>query len=115
MININRWKLVVGSIVVLSLLVACVSERERRVQTLRFDSNWPNIRAAAQNEVARRERDTQWSATAYFNAHEHTNGVWYVVAAGAYPLNTWGDNIDILVKDSGEIAGYAPRWSKHPR
>jgi len=102
---------------ILSLfVVGCAGSRElQRVDALRRDPSWPLIRAAAETEIARRERNTEWSHSAYYSPQQHTNGVWAVVASGAYPLNRLGDSIDMLIRDSGEVVSYSPRMSSHPR
>jgi hypothetical protein len=101
---------------ILSFAAGCAgSRRLQHVESLRQESNWPNIRAAAEIEVARRDGNTQWSHSAYYSPREHTNGVWYVVASGAYPLNRLGDSIDLLIKDRGEIVSYTPRMQSHPK
>ncbi|PWU18395.1 MAG: hypothetical protein C5B50_09410 [Verrucomicrobia bacterium] len=89
------------------LLAGCAGRKQfHHQESLRRDANWPKIRAAAELEVARREGNTRWSHAAYFAPHEHTNEVWYVVASAAYP--TYGDRIDILAGDTGEILSYSP-------
>ena|ERR1043165_7173058 len=94
----------------------CAGSRQlQHTEALRQDRDWPKIRAATEIEVARREGNTQWSHSAYYAPQEHTNGVWYVVASGAYSHNRMGDSIDILIKDGGEVISYSPRMSKHPR
>jgi len=103
------------ALTVLALGTGCASNQEfERVDALRRDPAWPIIRAAAEMEIARRESNTQWSHSAYYTPSQHTNGVWVVVASGAYPANTLGDSIDLLIRDSGEILSYAPRPG-HPK
>src|SRR5436190_20506164 len=90
----------------------CASHRAgQRIDALRREPGWPAIHATAEMEVARREGNTQWSHSAYYSPQQHTNGVWVVVASGAYPLNTLGDSIDILIRDGGEVISYSPRMS----
>jgi len=103
--------------ILLQLLVTgCASNREfERVDALRRDPAWPAIRATAEKEVARRKGNTQWSHSAYYAPQQHTNGVWFVVASGTYPLNRLGDSIDMVISDSGEVVSYAPRNPSHPR
>ena len=97
-------------------VAGCAGNRElQRVDTLRRDPTWPAIRAAAETEVARREGNTQWSHSAYYNPQQHTNGVWVVVASGAYPLNRLGDSIDMTIRDDGEVISYSPRQPSHPK
>ena len=102
---------------ILSLFViGCAGSRAlQHADALRRDPVWPVIRMSAETEIARRERNTDWSHSAYYAPQEHTNGVWSVVASGAYPLNRLGDSIDILIRDSGEVISYSPRISSHPR
>jgi hypothetical protein len=109
--NVSRF----GALV--SLLVAgCAGNREfKRIEALRGDPAWPMIRAAAEVEVAHRDGNAHWSHSAYYAPEQHTNGVWVVVASGAYPLNRFGDSIDMLVRDSGEVFSYSPRMEKHPK
>ncbi len=102
------------AVLVLVLATGCASNREfKRVEALRRDLMWPDIRAAAEKEIARREGNTQWSSSANYAPDQHTNGVWAVVACGAYPLNTLGDCIDLSIRDSGEVISYSPRMSGH--
>lgn len=109
-------KFVSLSILVFLLGTGCASNREfERVEALRSDPAWPAIRAAAEMEIARREGSTQWSSSANFAPKQHTNGIWVVVSSGAYPNNTLGDSIDLLIRDSGEVISYSPRMSRHPR
>ena len=97
-------------------VAGCAGNRElKRIDALRSDPAWPAIRAAAEAEVAHRDGNTQWSHSAYYAPQQHTNGVWVVVASGAYPLNKLGDSIDMLVRDSGNVFSYAPRFSSHPK
>jgi hypothetical protein len=104
------------AVVAVMLLAGCAGSKQLQHQeSLRRDRDWPKIRAAAELEVARHEGNTLWSHDAYFTPQEHTNGVWYVVAAGAYPLNGYGDSIDILLRDGGEILSYLPRRDFHPK
>lgn len=104
------------SSLVLVLATGCASNREfERVEALRRDPAWPTIRAAAEMEIARREGSAQWSSSAYYAPNQHTNGVWMVIASGAYPNNRLGDSIDLLIRDSGEVISYSPRMSWHPR
>ena len=102
---------------VLSLfIVGCAGSRElQRIDVLRQDSAWPDIRAAAEKEIARREGNTRWSSSAYYAPAQHTNGVWVVVASGAYPNNRLGDSIDLLIRDTGEVISYVPRDPWHPK
>ena len=101
----------------LSLLaVGCAANRElARADELRRDSSWPMIRAAAEVEVARREGSTEWSHSAYYAPRENTNGVWIVIASGAYPLNRMGDSIELLIRNGGEVVSYSPRLASHPK
>jgi hypothetical protein len=104
------------AVLILVLATGCASNRKLdRVETLRRDPTWPDIRAAAEKEIARREGSTQWSSSAYYAPQQHTNGMWAVVASGAYPNNRLGDSIDLLIRDSGEVISYAPRMSWHPK
>jgi hypothetical protein len=97
-------------------IVGCAGSRElQHVDALRRDPSWPVIRAKAEVEIAHREGNTEWSHSAYYAPHEHTNGVWVVVASGAYPLNRLGDSLDMRIRDSGEVVSYAPRMSDHPK
>src|ERR1043166_4650713 len=90
----------------------CASHRAaQRIDTLQREPGWPAIRAAAEMEVARKEGNTQWSHSAYYSPQQHTNDVWAVVASGAYPLNTLGDSIHMLIRDGGEVISYSPRMS----
>jgi hypothetical protein len=97
-----------------SLFIGCANTHElQRLDALRRESAWPQIRADVEMEVARRKGNTDWSHTAYYSPRQHTNGVWVVMASGPYPENTWplnwsGDNIDVLIRDSGEVISYAP-------
>ncbi|MEW6303460.1 MAG: hypothetical protein AB1705_08325 [Verrucomicrobiota bacterium] len=101
---------------VVLLLTGCASNRElQRVDALRRDPAWPVIRAAAEMGVARHEGDTRWSSSAYYTATAHTNGVWVIVASGAYPFNRLGDHIDILIRDGGEVVSYSPSLAHQPR
>lgn len=94
----------------------CAGRREsQRIDALRRDPSWPAIQAAAETEIARREKNTRWSHSAYYTPLQHTNGVWAVVASGAYPLNRLGDHIDMLIRDGGEVFSYSPRMSSHPK
>ena len=103
-------------ILVLVLVTSCASNKEfERVDALRRDPAWPAIRAAAEMEIARRESSTQWSHSAYYAPKQHTNSVWVVVASGAYPNNTLGDSIDLIIRDGGEVISYAPRMSWHSK
>ena len=54
-------------------------------------------------------------AVRYYAPEQHTNGVWVVVASGAYPHNRLGDSIDMVIRDDGEVISYAPRMSSHPK
>jgi hypothetical protein len=112
----NIYRFYSAGILVL-LLAGCASNKEfERADALRREPEWPAIRAAAEMEVARREGNTEWSHSAYYAPEQHTNGVWVVIASGAYPLNKLGDSIDMLVRDSGEVFSYAPRSStSHPK
>jgi hypothetical protein len=104
------------AVLVLALITGCASHREfERVEALRRDAVWPDIRAAAEKEIARREGSTQWSSSAYYAPQQHTNGVWAVVISGAYPNNRLGDSIDLLIRDTGEVISYSPRISWHPK
>jgi len=101
---------------ILSLATGCAGNRRlQHIEVLRQDPDWPKIRAAAEMEVARKEGNTRWSHSAYYAPEEHTNGVWYVVASGAYPLNRMGDSIDIFIKDGGKVISYSPRMRDHPK
>src|ERR1051325_9512034 len=89
---------------VLLLAAGCATPRwVQHIEALRQEPDWPKIRAAAEIEVAHKEGNTRWSHSAYYSPEEHTNGVWYVVASGSYPLNRLGDSIDLLIKDGGEV------------
>lgn len=102
--------------VFLSVIVGCAGNgRLRHVDSLRQNSNWPTIRAAAELEVARKQGNARWSHSAYYAPEEHTNGIWHVVASGPYPLNRLGDSIDLLIKDGGEVVGYSPRMRDYKR
>lgn len=93
-----------------ALATGCATNKElARIESLRRDPTWPDIRAAAEKAVARHKGDTRWSSSAYYQPEQHTNGVWAVVASGAYPLNTLGDNIDLCIRDNGEVISYSPR------
>ena len=99
-----------------ALLIGCAGSKEmQHAEGLRRHPDWPRIRAAAELEVAHHEGNTLWSHDAYYWPHEHTNGVWYVVASGAYPLNAYGDSIDMLIRDGGEVVSYSPRRDYHPK
>jgi len=98
------------------IAAGCAGNREfERIDALRRDPAWPKIRAAAEMEVARKEGNTNWSYRAYYLPEQHTNGVWVVVASGAYPLDRLGDSIDIIIRDDGQIVSYSPRQSSHPK
>ena len=100
----------------LLFVVGCAGNRHlQHIDALRRDPSWPTIRAAAETEVARREENTRWSQSAYYAPEQHTNGVWVVVASGAYPHNRLGDRIDMVIRDDGEVISYAPRTSSHPK
>src|SRR6266404_4251058 len=100
----------------LVLFGGCASNKElQRVDALRRHPYWPRVRAAAELEIARREGNTLWSHDAYYAPKQHTNGVWFVVASGAYPLNRYGDSIDMLIRDGGKVFSYSPRMPSHPR
>ena len=104
------------SVLMFVLSAGCATNREfERAEALRRVPAWPAIRAAAEMEIARREGSAQWSSAAYYAPKHHTNGVWVVVASGAYPNNTLGDSIDLLIRDSGEVISYSPRMSWHSR
>jgi len=106
--------IVSGLLVILS--AGCANNRELlRLDALKRDADWPKIRAAAEIEIARKEGNTDWSHSAYYAPTQHTNGVWAVVASGAYPFNQMGDSIDMAIRDNGEVISYSPRFSKHPR
>jgi hypothetical protein len=97
------------------LVVGCAGNKEfRGVDALRRHPDWPRIRATAELEVAQREGNTLWSYDAYYAPKQHTNGVWCVVASGAYPANRYGDSMDMLIRDGGEVFSYSPRMSSHP-
>jgi hypothetical protein len=101
---------------ILSFAAGCASNGDfQRVDALRHDPDWPAIRAAAEMEVARKEGNTDWSHSAYFSPQQHTNGVWRVLASGAYPLNKLGDHIEMLIRDNGQVVSYIPLDSFHPR
>jgi hypothetical protein len=103
-------------ILVIGFATSCAGNRRwQHIDTLRQDPNWPTIHAAAEKEVARREGNTKWSYSAYYSPEQHTNGIWVVVAAGAYPLNRYGDRINITIRDNGEVISYSPRLSSHPK
>jgi hypothetical protein len=92
-----------------SLFVGCAGNRElQRQDALKREPAWPQIRADVEMEVARRNGNTEWSHRAFYNPLQHTNGVWLVMASGSYPNNWYGDNFDILIRDSGEVVSYAP-------
>lgn len=101
----------------MALAVAgCAGNHEfQRIDALRREPAWPKIRATAEIEVARKERNTDWSHSAYYTPEQHTNDVWVVIASGAYPLNAMGDSINIVIRDDGEVVSYAPRMSFHPK
>jgi hypothetical protein len=112
--NIHR----LSSCAILMLLIAigCANDEAfERVDALRCDPAWPVIRATAETEIARRKGNTQWSSAAHYTPKQRTNGVWVVVASGAYPDNTLGDHVDLLIRDDGEIVSYAPRRSRPPK
>ena len=110
-IRLSNW-----AILAVAVVIGCATNGGfDRIEALRRDPTWPDIRASAEKEIARREGNTQWSSAAYYAPVQHTNGVWAVVASGAYPQNTLGDHIDLLIRDSGEVISYAPRMSRHPR
>jgi hypothetical protein len=104
-------------LIVTMLLLAggCASRRFQHIEVLRQDPTWPTILSAAELEASRREGNTQWSHSAYYTPEEHTNGVWYVIASGSYPLNRLGDSIDILIQDDSKVLSYSPRRSSHPK
>jgi hypothetical protein len=111
--NASKFLVLAG---LLSFAAGCAGSRQlQHTEALRQERNWPKIRAAAEIEVARKEGNTQWSHSAYYAPKEHTNSLWHVVASGAYPLNSMGDSIDILIKDDGEVISYAPRTKDHPK
>lgn len=98
------------------IAAGCAGNREmQRIDALRRDPAWPTIRAAAEIEVALKEGNTEWSHSAYYSPQAHTNGVWRVLASGAYPLNRLGDHIEMLIRDNGEVFSYIPLSSSHPR
>lgn len=106
----------VYALLILTLAVGCASNTKvRQEEELWRHPLWPMIRAAAEMEIARREGDTRWSSSASYFPHAHTNATWAVVASGPYPMNRLGDNIDLLVRDSGEVIFYAPHLSRHPK
>ncbi len=112
--KIDRFLLMAS--LILCFAAGCASNWEyQRIDALRSDPDWPKIRAAAEIEVARKEGNTQWSHSAYFSPQNHINGVWRVLASGAYPLNTLGDHIGMLVRDNGDVFSYIPLYSSHPR
>ena len=51
---------------------------------------------------------------AYYSPKQHTNSVWFIVASGRYPLNTYGDSIDIFIHDRGKCF-HIPRACLHIR
>ena len=99
------------------LAAGCASNKELlRRDALKRDTTWPNIRAAAEMEIARREGTTDWSYQAYYTPVQHTNEVWIVVAEGGYPMGAYGDFIDLVVRDSGEVISAKPRKPDfHPK
>ena len=98
------------------IATGCAGNRElQRIDALRRDPAWPKIRAAAEMEVARKEGNTDWSHSAYYEPEQHTNGVWVVVASGAYPLNRLGDSIDMNIREDGQVVSYSPRQPDHPK
>jgi hypothetical protein len=112
----KTYRFIVFASLILSFSAGCASNREyQRIDALRRDPDWPAVRAAAETEVARKEGNTNWSHTAYFSPQQHTNGVWRVLASGAYPLNRMGDHIEMLIRDNGEVVSYIPLYSSHPR
>jgi len=112
----TRNSFIIGGLCVV-LTAGCASNRElQRLDALERDANWPKIREAAETEIARRDGNTDWSYSAYYGPRQHTNGVWEVVAAGAYPLNRLGDRIDMLIRDNGEVISYSPHFpDSHPQ
>lgn len=109
-----RKLLILGSLVVL-FAAGCASNREsQRIDALERDPAWPLIRASAQMEVARKEGNTDWSHSAIFLPHQHTNSVWVVIAS-AHRGNWYGDSIDMLIGDDAKVISYAPRLCLHPR
>lgn len=112
--NIRR---ILGVGILIQLLAAgCASNQQfKRIDALRRDRAWPTIRAAAEIEIARREGNTQWSYSANYIPHQHTNGVWAVAALGAYPRDRFGDKIDLLIRDGGEVIKYSPSMSHHTK
>ncbi|HWC59955.1 MAG TPA: hypothetical protein VHC44_09710 [Verrucomicrobiae bacterium] len=111
----TRISFVIGGLLFI-LVNGCANNRElERLDALKRDADWPKIRLAAETEIARKEGNTNWSYSAYYAPTQHTNGVWVVVASGAYPHNRMGDSIDMLIHDNGEVISYAPRFPEHPR
>ena len=105
------------AVLMLVFASGCAGNREfQRVETMRRESGWPKIRAAAEKEIARRDGDTKWSSQAYYEPKQHAEGVWTVVAFAAYPGNKYGDSIDLQIRDNGKVISYAPRLPDlHPR
>ncbi len=96
--------------------VGCAVDAGRKLsEALSRDVHWPLIRAAAEIEIARQDGTTEWSHAAYYSPRAHTNGVWVVVVAGAYPSNRFGDSVVVLVRDDHSIAGYQPSRFRHGR
>ena len=92
------------------LTTSCGTDKEfLRRDALQRDPTWPTIRAAAETAIAHREGTTAWSYRAYYHPQQHTNGVWVVVAEGSYPMGGYGDYIDLVIRDGGEVISVAPR------
>ena len=99
----TRLSFIAGGFLII-LANGCANNLElQRLDALKRDADWPKIHAAAEMEIARKEGNTNWSYSAYYEPKQHTNGVWVVVASGAYPFNRMGDSIDLLIRDNGEV------------
>jgi len=80
-----------------------------RANELRTDPAWPGILAAAQKGLAKSEGNPKWVYGAYYSPLQHTNGIWVVVASGPYPLNKLSSDLELLVRDDGELVSYDSR------
>ncbi|MDQ8183859.1 hypothetical protein, partial [Pelagicoccus sp. SDUM812005] len=76
---------------------------------------WNDIRGFAQNEIKKREGSIGWSfvlsetgnASLYPTMKEED--VWTVIAAADYPNNTYGEIIDMKIREDGTIISYKNR------
>ena len=98
-------------------VTGCATDKEvLRKDALARDPTWPTIRAAAEIEIAHREGTTDWSYQAYYHPQQHTNGVWVVLAEGSYPMGAYGDYIDLVIRDGGDVVSASPRMpTYHPQ